>query len=100
MFRAVLDRLARMCGYFTSQDVQACVASAEAKALKTPRSLPNVTALHASSEPPPQRKALPLGFIGYFVSYSFASSDGRNGFGCGEIGREQRRCARSRICRA
>lgn len=89
MFRAVLDRLARMCGYFTSQDLQACVASAEAEALKALRSLPSVTALHAPIETPPHRKALQPGLIEYFVSYSFASSNGRSGFGCSEIGREQ-----------
>lgn len=77
---SLLDRIARILGYYTSAELAACVKAAEDAASKAPDSLP-------SSISNSEKDQVPENILDhhyrYFVSYSYSC-----GFGCGDVGLE------------
>lgn len=84
--KIILDRIARALGYFTSDDVAACVKSAELEAINDAK---KSTMLSGSDVPPLNSEILSSDLIRYFVSYNFGTQYGRSGFGCIEIERSE-----------
>lgn len=90
ILKTLFDRLARICGYYTSEDMRMCVESAEREAIKKAevssdeQGVKGVEAVNHESV-----QSLPPGYIGYFASYSYLMPGRASGFGCIGIGLSQ-----------